>query len=71
MAGWAEMWGFICIISLTGIKHLGNTLLRVSIGYLPIQRRLTVEGEAYKTGSQDAKLGRKLAECQHSSPSTP
>ena len=46
MAGWAEMWGFVCIISLTGIKYLGNTLLRVSIGYLPIQRRLTVEEEA-------------------------
>lgn len=46
MAGWAEMWEFICIVSLTGIKYPGNTLSRVSIGYLSIQRRLTVEGEA-------------------------
>lgn len=52
MAGWAEMWGFICIISLTGIKHLGNTLLRVSIGYLPIQKRLTVEEEAHPEWGQ-------------------
>lgn len=52
MAGWAEMWGFICIINLTGIKHLGNTLLRMSIGYLPIQRRLTVEGEAHPEWGQ-------------------
>lgn len=47
MAGWAEMWEFIWIVSLTGIKDPGNTLSRVSIGYLSIQRRLTVEGEAH------------------------
>lgn len=70
MAAWAEMWGFICIVSLTGIKHLGNTLLRVSIACLPFQRRLTVEGEAHPERGQrhpirqDPRLqnGKKSAE---------